>query len=133
MTDTEIEEIGTAIETAVHQFYARARQDPLLGDIFNSTVIDWDVHLRVITNFWSDVLLKTKRYSGHPFVAHVHLPIEPHHIEHWLSLFTEIVHDTLPPQYAEIALARARMMGESFRVGIFPFIDKEGKPSRHPV
>jgi hemoglobin len=133
MTEAEIQSVETAIATCVREFYAKARQDSLLGPIFNAQVVDWDVHLRVIANFWSKVLLKTDRYSGHPYVHHVNLPIEPRHIDHWLELFTETVHATLPATFAEIALAKARMMGESFKVGIFPFVGKDGKPSRHPV
>jgi hemoglobin len=133
MTDDEKQSVETAIATCVREFYAKARQDTLLGPIFNAQVADWDVHLRVIENFWSKVLLGTDRYSGHAYVHHVNLPIEPRHIEHWLELFTETVHATLPAKYAEAALAKARMMGESFKAGIFPFLDKDGKPSRHPV
>jgi hemoglobin len=38
----------------------------------------------------------------------------------------------LPPEYAAKALAKARHMAESFKAGIFPFVDKEGNPARHP-
>jgi hemoglobin len=118
--------------TCVRDFYGKARQDRLLGPIFNAEVFDWEKHFSVIADFWSGVLLKTERYKGHPYVKHVKLPIEPRHIEHWLELFTETVHASLPAPYAEAALAKARMMGESFKVGLFPFVDKDGKPSRQP-
>jgi len=133
VTEAEIETVETAIETCVREFYAKARQDSLLGPIFFAQVDDWDIHLRVVANFWSKVLLKTDRYSGHPYVHHVNLPIEPRHIEHWLELFTETANATLPTNYAEAAVAKALMMGESFKAGIFPFVDKDGKPSRHPM
>lgn len=133
MTEAEIQNVEAAIANLVREFYGKARQDPLLGPIFNRQVDDWDTHLKVIRNFWSKVLLKTDRYSGHAYVHHVNLPIEPRHIDQWLVLFTETVHATLPAHYAEAALAKARMMGESFKAGMFPFVDKDGKPSRHPV
>jgi hemoglobin len=132
MSEAESGEIEAAIANLVRSFYGKARQDALLGPIFNGQVDDWDVHLRVVADFWSKVLLETKRYSGHAYVAHVPLPIEPQHIEHWLALFAETVKATLPSPYAEKALAKAQMMGESFKAGLFPFVDKDGKPSRHP-
>jgi hypothetical protein len=89
-------------------------------------------HLRVIANFWSKVLLQTDRYNGSPFVLHMNLPIEPEHFERWLALFEETVKASLPVEYATKALAKARHMGESFKVGIFPFVDSHGKPARHP-
>ena len=33
------------IERLVHTFYGRARRDPLLGPIFDSTVQDWERHI----------------------------------------------------------------------------------------
>ncbi len=126
-------ETERAIAACTHAFYAKARQDPDLGPIFNAQVHDWDVHMHTIANFWSKILLKTQRYSGSPYVAHVNLSIQPQHIVRWLELFTETVHETLPGPDGEIILAKARMMGESFMMGLFPFTDKDGKPSRHPA
>jgi len=36
-----------AIATCVQEFYRKAREDSLLGPIFNAKVDDWDVHLRL--------------------------------------------------------------------------------------
>jgi hemoglobin len=133
MTEVETEQVEVAIVTMVREFYGRARLDPMLGPIFNSTVVNWEKHFHTISNFWSKVLLKTNRYNGHAYVHHVNLPIEPAHIEHWLALFAQTVETTLPDEYRAPALAKARMMGDSFKAGMFPFVDKDGKPSRNPV
>jgi hemoglobin len=132
MTQTETKKAEAAIINMVREFYGRARLDPMLGPIFNSTVVNWEKHFHTISNFWSKVLLKTDRYSGHAYVHHVHLPIEPSHIEHWLELFAETVETTLAAEYRAPALAKARMMGENFKAGV-PFADKDGNPSRRPV
>jgi len=132
VTDAGAAEVEQAIRVCVREFYGKARQDPLLGPIFNNTVEDWDVHLRVNANFWSKALLQTDRYNGSPFVLHRNLPIEVKHFERWLGLFEETVNGTLPAEYSAEALAKARHMAESFKVGIFPFVDKDGKPARHP-
>ncbi len=133
MTEAETIQMEEAIANLVRDFYGKARKDPDLGPIFNNVVEDWDVHLRVVANFWSRALLQTDRYSGHPFVHHVKLPIELEHFGIWLKLFTETANETLPPEYAEKAIAKANHMAESFRAGLFPFQDAEGKPSRCPV
>lgn len=132
VTEPSADEVEEAIKTCVHDFYAKARQDSLLGPIFNSTVQDWDVHLRVIADFWSKVLLQTHRYNSSPFPLHQPLPVEPEHFTRWLELFEETTRATLPAAYAAKALAKAQHMAESFKAGIFPFIDKDGRPSRHP-
>jgi hemoglobin len=133
VTEAETIEMEQAIAACVREFYGKARKDPEIGPIFNNVVDDWDVHLRVVSNFWSKVLLQTERYSGHPYVAHVKLPIEIEHFDIWLKMFVETAKQYLPPEYAEKAAAKAHHMAESFRSGLFPFQDHEGKPSRHPV
>ena len=133
MTDVGAAEVEEAIRACVREFYGKARQDPLLGPIFNNTVEDWNVHLRVIANFWSKALLQTDRYSGSPFVLHRNLPIELEHFDRWLALFEETVNATLPVEYAAKALTKARHMAESFKAGIFPFVGADGRPARHPT
>ncbi|WOJ88497.1 group III truncated hemoglobin [Methylocapsa polymorpha] len=121
-----------AIAACVREFYRKAREDSLLGPIFNAKVDDWDVHLRVVANFWSRALLGTDRYSGSPFVVHMNLPVELEHFSRWLALFEETARETLPPELAGKALAKANHMAESFKAGIFPFVGSDGKPARHP-
>jgi hemoglobin len=126
------EAVEASIAACVRAFYAEARRDPLLGPVFEAKVDDWDLHLRVVADFWSSVLLKTARYSSHPYLVHTTLPIAPAHIDRWLELFAETAEAILPPAHAEAALARARLMGDSFRAGLFPFASPDAGPSRHP-
>jgi hemoglobin len=62
----------------------------------------------------------------------MHLPIKPEHFGRWLLLFEETAAETLPDGLATKAIARARHMAKSFAAGIFPFVDKDGRPSRKP-
>jgi hemoglobin len=125
--------LEAAIAICVRGFYGAARRDPMLGPVFEAAVDDWETHFRVIGDFWSSVLLKTTRYTSHPYGVHVALPIEPGHIDRWLELFAASVHKTLPAPYADIVLARARLIGDSLRAGLFPFVDKQGRPSKQPA
>jgi hemoglobin len=122
-----------AIMACVRSFYGEAQRDPLLGPIFASVVQNWETHYQTVADFWSRFLLGTKRYEGHPYPFHTKLPIELHHFERWLALFAVATKTHLPPELAEKALNKAHHMAESFKAGLFPFKDAEGKPSRLPA
>ena len=125
-------EIEAAIEACVRAFYAKGRNDDLLGPVFDAAVGDWEGHLRRIRDFWSKLLLGTARYSGHPYPAHVPLPLEPEHFTRWIALFEETARETLDAGLAKKAIGRARHMSVSFQAGIFPFKDENGRPGRLP-
>ncbi len=107
------------IARVVHAFYARARQDPALGAIFNPAVADWDDHLQRLCDFWSSVLLMTGRYKGAPMVVHARLgALGPAHFARWQALFGETVREVCPPEAAALFIDRARRIGESLQMGI---------------
>lgn len=125
-------EAEAALQRLVREFYGKARKDPDLGPIFNNAVTDWDVHLHTVANFWSHALLGTTRYGGTPYAQHVHLPIQLEHFDRWLALFEETAREVLPSALAEQAIAKAQHVARGFKMGLFPFTDENGKPSRHP-
>jgi hemoglobin len=122
-----------AIEACVRAFYAKGRQDDILGPVFDAAVADWESHFRRIQDFWSKILLGTARYGGHPYAAHAPLPVEPEHFVRWLALFEETARETLDAELAKKAIGRARHMSASFQAGIFPFKDEQGRPTRLPL
>jgi hemoglobin len=75
------------ISTLVDRFYAKVRLDPDIGPIFNAVVDDWPHHLALLKDFWSTVMLTTRRYKGDPMMRHLQLPLDPDHFERWLALF----------------------------------------------
>lgn len=123
--------IETAISNCMRAFYAKGLADPLLGPVF-SAIPDLEGHLKIIENFWSKSLLHTERYEGHPFSAHINLPIAPEHFGRWLKLFSETARETLPETQAEQAIAKASHMTQCFQSGLFPFVGADGRPSREP-
>ena len=125
--------IEHAIGVCVRSFYAKAVTDPLLAPVFEGRIADWEHHISRIIDFWSRVLLGTSRYSGHPFLIHLILSVEPEHFDRWLALFEETARETLDIPRAELAIARARHMSACFRAGLFPFTDRDGRPSRFPA
>src|SRR5690242_16469933 len=81
-----------ALKQLVETFYARVRQDPLIGPVFNDAIHDWPEHLEKLQAFWSSVMLTTGRYKGRPMPAHVkHADrIDRASFARWLALWGEV-------------------------------------------
>ncbi len=110
------------IALLVDTFYARVRQDPVLGPIFNGVIGDgWPRHLDRLKAFWSSVALSSGRYSGKPVPAHMALSgIEPEHFVRWLRLFRETLADTAPnAEAAAFFIERAERIGQSLQLALF--------------
>jgi hemoglobin len=107
------------IRRVVHAFYARVRQDPELGPIFNAAVDDWDEHLAKLCDFWSSVLLMTGRFKGRPMPVHAALPgIGRAHFARWLQMFRETTDEVCPGAPAALFQAKADMIAQSLQLGI---------------
>jgi hemoglobin len=114
--DTGIDE--AMIDRVVRSFYAKAREDALLGPVFGSRITDWEPHLRTISDFWSSVLLMTGVYHGRPMAKHIGLPIDAAHFDRWLALFRETATELCPPVAAARFIEMAQRVGESLELGI---------------
>jgi len=108
-----------AIVALVDRFYGKARQDPILGPVFNNAVADWDEHLDKLHDFWSSVMLTTGRYKGNPMAAHFKQPIEPGFFDRWQALWRETAAEIFAPMVAAQFVAKAERIGESLKLGLF--------------
>jgi len=107
------------VELLVDTFYGRARQDELVGPIFNDTIQDrWPEHLAKLYGFWQTVLLGERSYQGAPFIPHFPLPIDERHFQRWLQLFHATLDDLFTGPKAEEAKQRAVMMARMFQYKI---------------
>lgn len=109
------------ISAVVDRFYASARIDPLLGPVFNRVICDaaWRSHLELISDFWSSLLLGTRRYNGRPMPKHLVIgDLEDKHFVRWLSLFRETVEALCEPAVSALFVDRAERIAHSFRLGI---------------
>jgi hemoglobin len=112
------ESIGAVIEA----FYQKVRRDPALGPVFSRAITDdeWPEHLSVIRDFWSSVMLKTGRYKGNPFAAHLTVEgISPALFGRWLGLFGETCREHLAPDIAADLHGRAVAIADSLQAGLF--------------
>lgn len=87
------------IRRLVHGFYAKVRQDDVLGPIFNTRVADWDHHLALLCDFWSSLVLGTRRFKGAPIPAHARIPdLSWPLFQRWLRLFHATSAELGPPE-----------------------------------
>ena len=81
----------------VDQFYAKVREDEVLGPIFNGAIADWPEHLEKLGAFWSSVMLTSGRYKGSPIASHLKHSgaIRPAMFDRWLQLWRQTARETL--------------------------------------
>jgi hemoglobin len=112
-TETAITE--AEIATLVDSFYAKVREDPEIGPVFNQAVQNWDAHLTLLKDFWSTVLLTSGRYKGNPLLAHFRLPLEDGHFARWLTLFAETANEVMTPPHAALVVRKANLISVNMK------------------
>ena len=115
------------IAKLVPAFYARVRDDAVLGPVFNGAIDDWPHHLDKLQAFWSSVLLTSGRYKGQPMVAHVrheqHMTAE--NFARWLGLWRRTTADLLAPDVAAVFQEKADRIAESLQLGVQFYRDRK--------
>ena len=108
------------IDRLVEDFYARIREDDLLGPIFAGRISDWPSHLTRMKAFWRSVLHNSGEFSGNPMLKHLAIPgLELLHFAHWLELFYATLRDLEPhPEATTLVGGRARMIADSLLTAI---------------
>jgi len=106
------------IERLVRGFYAKVRDDDVLGPIFAEKIEDWEPHLQKMFAFWSSVALMSGRYHGQPMAKHLPLPVDARHFDRWLALFAQAARELCPPAAAERFTVLSQRVAESLELGI---------------
>ena len=109
-----------SLKRLVDTFYARVRQDDLIGPVFNGAIDDWPEHLDRLQAFWSSVMLTSGRYKGRPLPAHIKHgdAINPASFERWLGLWRETTNALLEAESAAAMQEKAERIAESLMLGI---------------
>jgi hemoglobin len=86
------------IEVLVDNFYAKIRQNEILGHIFNDIAqVDWEKHLPKMYSFWEMILFDKEGYQGQPLRPHLAInqqhPLTPEHFSLWFQLFESTVNE----------------------------------------
>lgn len=133
MDEAEIDE--AKLRRLVHLFYARVRQDPDLGPVFNDAVEDWPEHLEKLTAFWSSLMLASGRYKGNPLAAHTRRRdrITPELFQRWLALWRQTTDEVMSPGAAAALQAKAGRISESLQLGMFFKLGSRPQPGHAPA
>ena len=120
MDPSQAAEIEAALPALVRDFYARVRQDPELGPVFEDAVDDWDHHLATLVDFWSSVMLTSGRYKGNPMQVHMRhgARISSQMFQRWLALWTETTAEMVSPPVAAVMQAKAARIAQSLDLAI---------------
>lgn len=108
------------IKELVNLFYSRVRNDELLGPIFGAAINgNWEEHLIRMTDFWSTVVLASRRYKGNPMAAHLALPrLSRDHFERWLEYWRTAASELLGDAQASIFVKKAEFMADRLLLAI---------------
>jgi hemoglobin len=111
-----------AIALLIDRFYARVRQEPVLGPIFESAIPaeEWPEHLATMCRFWSSVMLASGRYSGNPVAVHKAVPnLQRPMFARWLALFEATAGSLFVPDLAAQFTAKAHRIAASLQLALF--------------
>lgn len=109
-----------SLKALVDAFYAKVREDALIGPVFNRAIAEWPEHLEKLHAFWSSVMLTSGRYKGRPLPAHVkHADeIDARAFERWLAIWKDTTEELLDPESAAALQQKAAKIAESLALGI---------------
>jgi hemoglobin len=111
----------SSIIRLVDTFYARVREDAVLGPVFEARLAGkWHEHMPRMYAFWTKVLLDTGEFQGNVFGKHMALSgIETEHFVHWLTLFKMTAIEVFGAIDAAPAILVAERIASSLQLGFF--------------
>lgn len=118
------------VSSLVHGFYARVREDEVLGPVFDARIDDWDHHLAKLVDFWSSILRRTGRFTGAPMPKHAALPgLTAELFQRWLRLFRENAAAQPNRVMGEQACVMAERIAQSLWMGYQMSRDPDAMPT----
>jgi len=104
------------IEHLIDTFYKRLLQDKTISHFFTQVVVlDWEVHIPLLYDFWESMLFDTYTYKGNAMHKHISLhqkqSLEPEHFERWLYLWEQTILQNYKGQKANKAIEKAKQIG----------------------
>ncbi len=104
------------IEVLVRSFYEKVKADPDIGYFFNEVArVNWETHLKLMSEFWENSLLHTGNYGGNPMESHQRLhgtfPLNADLFGRWNYLFDSTVDELYAGENAELLKTRTKNIG----------------------
>ncbi len=108
----------------IDTFYEKIRHDSLLGPVFLKAIDqnNWNEHLTTMSDFWSAIMLGTRRYHGNPILKHKSLPSLNNFIfDRWLMLFKETACEIYIQDIAGLYADKSQQIAENLKrkLGIY--------------
>lgn len=111
---TTVAELEGEIGRLVDRFYELAREDGVLGPVFEANVKDWDAHLATMRRFWSSAIYRTGTYAGRPLDVHRAIPeLRSEHFPRWLALWRATVDEVVTSEAKGPLVRLAERMAET--------------------
>ena len=110
-----------AIKGLVVLFYARVRQDAVLGPVFADIIGEkWDTHLEKVVAFWRYATWLDRSYNASNFMlAHSkHALIQASLLPRWLMLFRQSARDACTKEAADHLIDIAERMAASLEMSL---------------
>ncbi|MDO8979369.1 MAG: group III truncated hemoglobin [Afipia sp.] len=118
-----------AIRQLVDAFYAKVRQEPELGPVFQRAIGDWEPHMEKMYAFWSSVMLTSGRYKGNPVMKHFAVAgMRPELFATWLKLFDETYTEMFDEEVSAAFRDKAERIAESLKLALFYRPDRPWPP-----
>jgi hemoglobin len=116
---------GKSIQKMVNSFYAKIIKDPLVGPFFTDRFGDdiesqvWKEHLLLLGNFWSQMMLGSEDYHGHPMAPHFEMHgISRKAFEQWLLLFSENIDEIFVPKIGQYFKNQSIAIADRFMLNL---------------
>ena len=111
----------STIVQLVDTFYARVREDAVLGPVFEEKLAGhWHEHMPRMYAFWTKVLLDTGEFQGNVFGKHMALSgIGREHFVRWLTLFRMTAIEVFGTEDSAEAVVVANRIASSLQLGFF--------------
>ncbi len=108
----------------VHDFYKKVRADKELSPIFISAIgndeVKWGPHLQRMADFWSSIMLASRKYHGNPFKKHKDLPpFDIMFFDRWLELFAETATELYSAPNADLFIEKGTRIAASLKLGLY--------------
>lgn len=120
------------IRRLIPAFYAKLRNDPTLGPVFEDAIgRNWEAHIETVCSFWLHVTGLDRRYDTRNFIrAHLRRPaIRAELLPLWLSHFRETAGELCTPSQADALTDIARRMAETLEISL----GKRDGEARDPI
>lgn len=105
------------IEFLIDAFYTKAVTDDVIGFFFTKVVVlQWEVHIPIMCDFWESVLFGQAKYKGNPMLKHIELSrkhaLQSEHFMRWLELWETTVKENFSGEKAIEAISKAKQIGD---------------------